>query len=169
LYFAFKYIIVDAEKFPFLDDQFDIVTCRIATHHFPHPEAFVHEAYLVLKPGGKFLFIDNIAPENDRFDTFVNHLEKIRDYTHDRSYKISEWKNHFNKRGFTWIRETSRKKTLPFKEWSERTLHDAKDISDVEQTLLDAPNDIQQYFQLKKDTSTILSFAIDEWMVLYEK
>ncbi|MDY0405940.1 class I SAM-dependent methyltransferase [Virgibacillus sp. 179-BFC.A HS] len=29
------YIIADAEQLPFLTDSFDIVTCRIAAHHFP--------------------------------------------------------------------------------------------------------------------------------------
>lgn len=29
------YMVADAEELPFLDQTFDVVTCRIAAHHFP--------------------------------------------------------------------------------------------------------------------------------------
>ncbi|BBP91069.1 hypothetical protein BsIDN1_46870 [Bacillus safensis] len=40
----------------FLDGTFDMVTCRIAAHHFPHPEQFAKEASRVLKSNGLFFF-----------------------------------------------------------------------------------------------------------------
>lgn len=60
----------DAEKMPFEDGTFDIVTCRIAPHHFPNIEDFIKEVYRVLKPGGRFMLNDNVAPEKDTFDHF---------------------------------------------------------------------------------------------------
>ncbi len=91
------FIIADAEELPFLDNSMDIVTCRIAAHHFPHPEKFIHEAYRVLKPGGKCLFVDNVASENEAEDQFLNQLEEMRDPSHERAKKISEWKGLFFK------------------------------------------------------------------------
>jgi ubiquinone/menaquinone biosynthesis C-methylase UbiE len=64
------YVIADAESLPFLENTFDAVTCRIAPHHFPNPNVFVQEVSRVLKPGGKFLLIDNIAPEDKELDDF---------------------------------------------------------------------------------------------------
>src|SRR5690349_10465390 len=45
--------LVDAEDIPYPDATFDLVTCRIAPHHFPHPDRFVTEAARVLKSGGR--------------------------------------------------------------------------------------------------------------------
>ncbi|WP_231514904.1 class I SAM-dependent methyltransferase [Oceanobacillus salinisoli] len=56
------YVIADAEDLPFLDQSFDIVTCRIAAHHFQDKERFIQGVKRVLKDDGKFLFIDNVTP-----------------------------------------------------------------------------------------------------------
>src|SRR4051794_40848969 len=49
--------IADAESLPFDDGTFEIVTCRIAPHHFPHPDKFVSEVARVLTRGGRFILI----------------------------------------------------------------------------------------------------------------
>ena len=40
-----------AEEVPFADASFDLVTVRVAPHHFSAPQRFVREAARVLKPG----------------------------------------------------------------------------------------------------------------------
>src|SRR5256885_14416691 len=52
----------DAEALPFEDARFDLVTCRIAPHHFPDIPSFVAEVWRTLKSGGTFALVDNIAP-----------------------------------------------------------------------------------------------------------
>ncbi|WP_077326071.1 class I SAM-dependent methyltransferase [Virgibacillus siamensis] len=161
--------IADAENLPMEDNSFDIVTCRIAAHHFPNPDLFISEVFRVLKQGGQFLFIDNIAPESSTFDTFVNSLEKMRDYSHVRSRTITEWKSLLNKYHLKINHEKFRKKTLPFQEWVHRTLDDVNEIKGVEEFLLNASDDIQEYFQIETEKNKIKSFAIDEWMILAKK
>ena len=51
----------DAAALPFADQSFDLVTCRLAAHHFPDPAAFIAESWRVLKPGGIFALVDNSA------------------------------------------------------------------------------------------------------------
>ena len=75
----------DAEKLPFQDHSFDLVTCRIAPHHFPNVQQFVSEVHRVLKANGRFLLDDNVAPEGNEYDHFYNKIEKIRDYSHFRA------------------------------------------------------------------------------------
>ncbi|HET7155886.1 MAG TPA: class I SAM-dependent methyltransferase, partial [Hyphomicrobiaceae bacterium] len=55
----------DAEALPFEDGRFDLVTCRIAPHHFPDIPMFVGQVWRVLKPGGTFALVDNIAPDTE--------------------------------------------------------------------------------------------------------
>ena len=80
-----QFEIADAEDLPFAVASFDRVTCRIAPHHFPNVDTFVQEVARVLKPGGLFLLIDNIAPDDAALDTFNNTIEKWRDPSHGRS------------------------------------------------------------------------------------
>ncbi|MUK89503.1 methyltransferase domain-containing protein [Ornithinibacillus sp. L9] len=163
------YIVADAENLPFLDHTFDIVTCRIAAHHFPNPAKFMQETARVLKLGGVFLFIDNVAPEKEKYDTFINQLEKMRDYSHVRSLRISEWMKLFHKHQFTVVKQEKKKKTLPYTEWINRTLDSQKDKENVKNFMLHEANDIHSYFHIESNEEDIQSFTIDEWMVLCQK
>lgn len=162
-------IIADAEELPFLDDSMDIITCRIAAHHFPRPEKFIQEVYRVLKPGGKCLFVDNVAPEEDAADQFLNQLEALRDPSHERAKKISEWKKLFSKHPFTLLQENIRIKELPFQDWLDRTVDSEEVRQQVTRFIETADEKLQEAIRLQKDENTILSFSIDEWISMWEK
>ncbi len=67
----------DAQALPFPDAQFDLVTSRIAPHHFPDVGAFVREVHRVLRPGGTFALVDNIAPDAESTPGFsADELER---------------------------------------------------------------------------------------------
>lgn len=164
-----SFAIADAEKLPFNDDSFDIVTCRIAAHHFPHPENFISEVFRVLKSSGRFVLIDNIASENPLLDNFVNTFEKMRDYSHVRSLPVTEWKQLLTTNKLSILQENHRKKTLPFNEWLDRMVEDAKLKLEIISFMKEAPENVREYFQIKIIEDHIHSFAIDEWMVMCEK
>ena len=160
------YIAADAESLPFLSNTFDAVTCRIAAHHFPNPHLFVKEAARVLKPGGRFLLIDNIASEDPDLDAFVNRLESLRDHSHVRSYTVSQWKGWFKKSGFNLVREDMRKKKLSYPEWVRRTTASPEQVQEVDAHLLSAQAAVSAYFSVKTQGDRIESFQIDEWMAM---
>ncbi|WP_266075039.1 class I SAM-dependent methyltransferase [Haladaptatus caseinilyticus] len=113
--------VADAERLPFADDSFDAVTCRIAAHHFPAPQAFLDETARVLTPGGVLAFEDNVAPADDELADFYNRFERLRDSTHGESYTVEQWLDWFRDAGFTIDESVTMRKELDYESWVERT------------------------------------------------
>jgi ubiquinone/menaquinone biosynthesis C-methylase UbiE len=81
----------DVSSLPFGDAEFDLVTSRLSAHHYADPQKALQEAARVLKPGGKFLLIDTVAPEEPALDTFYQAWEFLRDPSHVRNWRATEW------------------------------------------------------------------------------
>lgn len=81
-----------AESLPFPDASFDIVTVRQAPHHFAGVRAAVGEMARVARPGARVIIVDSTAPEDDALDQQWNHIERLRDPSHVRNYRPSEWR-----------------------------------------------------------------------------
>lgn len=81
-----------AEAFPYPDASFDLVTCRVAAHHFSSPESFIRETARVLKPGGHFLLIDgSIEDDQPEAEEWLHQVEKFRDPSHHRLLTPRAW------------------------------------------------------------------------------
>lgn len=89
----------NAASLAFDDDSFDVVASRLSAHHYADPAAAIREAARVLAPGGVFLLADIVAPEDPARDTFLNCFELLRDPSHVRDHKISEWEAMFRDAG----------------------------------------------------------------------
>ena len=89
----------NAARLPFPDASFEVVTSRLAAHHVAEPAAMVREAARVLVPGGMFLLSDTISPEDPARDSFLNAFELLRDPSHVRDHRISEWEAMFRAAG----------------------------------------------------------------------
>jgi len=72
----------DAEALPFAGGAFDLVTCRLAFHHFPHPQQALAEMARVLRPGGWLGFTDNITVADRQGAMVYNDFERRRDPSH---------------------------------------------------------------------------------------
>jgi ubiquinone/menaquinone biosynthesis C-methylase UbiE len=148
----------DAENMPFPEESFDIVTCRIAPHHFPNIKNFVAEAYRVLKPGGQFLLDDNVAPEDDDCDEFYNTVEKMRDFSHYRAWKKTEWLQMLELEGFN-IQEWYRfEKTFVFDDWCKRMNLSEMDQNALNDYMTRASDKIKKKFRIQMNENRIDSF-----------
>ncbi|WP_054709952.1 class I SAM-dependent methyltransferase [Bacillus sp. JCM 19041] len=115
-----QFIEAPAERLPFEEASFDLVVCRIAAHHFTNVAAFIAETFRVLKPGGRFFLLDNVAPEDDAYDYFYNELEYKRDGSHKRAFKKSEWLAMIEAVEFEIIQLRAFKKEFDFQDWTDR-------------------------------------------------
>ncbi|TWD92369.1 ubiquinone/menaquinone biosynthesis C-methylase UbiE [Neobacillus bataviensis] len=153
-----EFIKGDAENLPFSNDTFDVVTCRIAPHHFPNINEFIKEVFRVLKQGGQFLLDDNVVPEDDQYDQFYNKVEKWRDYSHFRAWKKSEWIRMLEFTGFE-IDEWHRfEKTFYFDSWCNRMNLPLEDKKNLTQYFLGASERIKDKFRITIEESQVVSF-----------
>ncbi len=93
----------DAEALPFAEASFDLVTCRLAAHHFPEISRFLAESARVLKPGGLLAIVDNVVPGSRlrgkkahlmrETARYVNAFEKLRDPSHQTCLSVEQWQD----------------------------------------------------------------------------
>ncbi|QQK81593.1 methyltransferase domain-containing protein [Salicibibacter cibi] len=146
-----RFIEGDAEATPFSDEAFDVTVSRIAAHHFSRPGAFLQETFRVLESGGSFFLLDNTVPEADVFDTFYNKVEKLRDPSHIRAWKKSEWIAKIEKAGFTVEHMQRFRKTFDFQDWCARLDVPAEKRGMLQQLFAEAPPSTRQKFNIRYD------------------
>jgi hypothetical protein len=86
-------VVAPADHLPFEDGSFDVVTCRIAAHHFPVIDAAVTE---MARVSNRLLVIEDNLFRGEH----VEEAEKLRDPTHVRCYSEDEWKELVAGAGF---------------------------------------------------------------------
>ncbi len=110
----------EAEHLPFAPRTFDLVTCRIAAHHFPDPVRFVVEAARVLKASGRFWLQDHVLSEDARTARYTDGFEKLRDPSHHYALPRSEWLAAFAAAGLRVEHCEELVKRHPFRAWAAR-------------------------------------------------
>ncbi len=108
-----------AETLPFDDGSFDLVTCRIAPHHFDSIPDFLAEAHRVLKSRGTLAVVDNVVPEGPVGD-YINAFERFRDPSHLRAWAMEEWRTAIKAAGFALRHEEQIYKVMEFRSWAQR-------------------------------------------------
>lgn len=108
-----------AEALPFEDESFDLVTCRIAPHHFDSIPEFLAEVRRVLKAEGLFALVDNVVPAGTVGD-YVNAFERLRDPSHLRAWTMDEWRHALNIARLQTTHDEQIYKTMEFKSWAAR-------------------------------------------------
>jgi ubiquinone/menaquinone biosynthesis C-methylase UbiE len=151
----FKY--GDATDIPFGPDTFDLVTCRIAPHHFNDIPGFLREVGRVLRPGGRFVLEDSMAPDEPEVCAFLHWLEVTRDPSHARSLTRDEWRHSIEAAGLTINRETIYNKEHDFADWLARMDVSKQVVDEITQRILTAPAELRSaLFAVAGDSVTLL-------------
>jgi ubiquinone/menaquinone biosynthesis C-methylase UbiE len=143
-------LIADAQALPLGDASIDIVTCRIAPHHFPDPAAFVAEVARVLKPGGRFLLVDSTVPAGPVGDLF-NAYETVRDPSHVRSLTEAEWIALLEASGLRIEAVEPFRKRHEFDDWTSRMRVSPEDRGRLRAMMSDAGDAVHRAFEVAFD------------------
>jgi SAM-dependent methyltransferase len=161
-----RFEIADAESLPFAEGEFDVVTARFAPHHFPDPAAFLSESARVLRRGGRLVIFDNMAPEDEELDAFVNHLEAWRDPSHVRAHRSSEWQGMLLTAGFLIeAADPLVRKLYPYEEWTARQSMPRVERDALERWLLEAPSRCAEFFRVAVEHRRVVSLEATFGMV----
>lgn len=137
-----------AEKLPFENGSFDIVLCRFTAHHWHDMEAGLREARRVLRPEGRALFIDVVAPAHPLYDTHLQAVELLRDPSHVRDYATAEWVAALARAGFLVRSLTPRKLRMEFPSWIARTRTPELHAAAIRALQEQASSDVRAYFDI---------------------
>lgn len=156
---------VSAEYMPFADNTFDIVTCRIAAHHFADPQVFVNEVARVLKPNGQFLLIDNIVPVDEALNEAMNYIEKCRDPSHVCAYSIPVWIEYLTKAKLDVHHLNRFKRKKDYIEWTKNAQTSKDVVRGLEQYILSLAESFQTYFEVITEGDKLISLSHEVMML----
>jgi SAM-dependent methyltransferase len=150
-----------AEVLPFENHTFDLVVTRYSAHHWASVPRALAECARVTAPGGRLVVIDVIAPEMPLFDTSLQVIEFLRDASHVRDYRVSEWVAMERDAGFCEPTVISWKLPLDFKSWIARIGTPPARVAALQAVFAELPREVLEYFQIGPE----LSFATDSaWL-----
>jgi ubiquinone/menaquinone biosynthesis C-methylase UbiE len=158
----------DALSLPYPANTFDLITCRIAPHHFPDVLGFVREAARALKPGGLLAVADNIVSGEPKIARFVNTFEKLRDPSHQWAYSLPDWETFFLSAELTTLHTESFSKEIAFANWAARMNVSGDELSRLKALLIQAPDAPREWLRVRSDAGEV-SFTLQEGIIIGQK
>ncbi|MFO7321869.1 MAG: methyltransferase domain-containing protein [Chloroflexota bacterium] len=137
----------DAEQLPFAGQCFNLVTCRVAAHHFPDVYRFVVEAARVLKPGGLLAILDHLLPDDPRAADYIEAFETLRDPSHHRAFNEAEWRGLLLDAGLTVEHVEKLERAALLVPWAERQGCSPETIERLRIMLAQAPQAVAEWIR----------------------
>jgi SAM-dependent methyltransferase len=119
----------DATALPWLDDQFDLVVCRLTLHQVADPAAVVAEMVRVTRPDGRLGVTDIVLVPQDGTDGLLDpavvarntELERLRDPSHGRTLHPEEIHRMLADAGARVTSTATRDVPLDLEDWMARS------------------------------------------------
>lgn len=163
-----EFRIADAENLPFADGEFDLVTNRIALHHFPDAAKAIREMARVLKQNGVLGFTDNTVPPNKQLAGFINHFEKLRDPSHNWCYPIPRLEAYMTDAGLKVEHVEESAKHMEFEAWADRMGCSPETKTELKRLLDTASPEAKEFFNPRIEDGK-LWFSIRETIIIAHK
>lgn len=143
----------DATALPIASVSADVVTSRLAAHHFADAAGAFREIARILRPGGVFILVDNFAPTGIPLDAFINDLERLRDASHIRSHTVRGWRELVEAAGLrTTIDSEMLVTKLDTESWLARSQTTPDRADEVRRRLGNASADVVRAFNITPTT-----------------
>jgi SAM-dependent methyltransferase len=142
-----------AESLPAGDGSIEIAISRFSVHHWPDPGVGFRDIARVLRPGGRLAIVDMVAPEAGPLDTFVNAVEILRDPSHARSLRSSEWVALLDAAGFEARLEREWPIRHDTESWMAQTDPPEWRRDAVRRLLREAPAAVREALAIEPDSS----------------
>ncbi|MDR3518188.1 MAG: class I SAM-dependent methyltransferase [Azospirillaceae bacterium] len=151
-----------AEQLPFEDQSFDLVFSRYSAHHWQDVPAALREARRVLRPTGRLVIDDVVAPERPLLDTHLQAFELLRDPSHVRNYSVSQWQALLSTAGFEPDGVMRRRLFLDFASWVERMQTAAVHVAAIRSLQIEVSAEVKAHFDIQADGSFTIDTAVVE-------
>ncbi len=160
-----KVLFAIAENLPFKSRSVDGITCRLGAHHFTNVHSFVREARRALKSGGWLVLADSIGSEDNDADELIDRMERVRDPSHQRNYRRSEWLDMLSQVGFKTEHVEVVSKEIDAMDWMERMNVSHADQEFLLDLMKGADGEFARYLNLETKEER-LYFHLDEIAVV---
>jgi SAM-dependent methyltransferase len=146
------------------DEIYDIVTARLALRHFGDASKLIKEVGRVLKPGGRLLMADSLAPPHPDLESFLKNLNSLYDKSHIRSYSLAELEIILSRENFDIDLIEIYPKEHDFETWAETQSlsNDTKRM--ISLMLTSAGEREKRHFRVVEKGRKLVSFVT--WMIL---
>lgn len=158
--------LADAEALPFDDASFDLVTCRIAPHHFPNPQTFIVEVTRVLRPGGTFAMVDNVVPDNASVAKTYNDWERVRDPSHIEALSMERWESLCRGAAMTIAHAETAPKQMGFQFWVDNMSVPNELRPGLLDDLLNADDEVRAFLTPSGDAIDNAGFVLTEGLIV---
>ena len=158
----------DAQELPFPDDMFDLVTNRIALHHYANARKAISEMARVCKQGSLVALVDNIVPPEKQTAGYINHFEKMRDPSHNWCYPLVWLEAVFGDAKLKVEHSETVAKELEFEPWVDRMGVNAETKAKLRDWLMNAPGEAREHLTPRVDGDRMF-FSLTEGIVIGRK
>jgi ubiquinone/menaquinone biosynthesis C-methylase UbiE/glutathione S-transferase len=147
-----------AEKLPYPDNSFGLISCRVAAHHFSSPEQFVRESARVLKMYGYLVVIDTTVPDDHvEAHEWMDTLERLRDPSHGRYVTPNSWRKWCMDSGLTVTKMHIEPLKQPDLNWYFNVANTSpENRKKVLEMIAKAPAAVRELFKLAQEDGKIV-------------
>ena len=163
------WILTAAESLPFPDSSIPVITCRYASHHFHDLPRALRELARVVRPEGRVVLCDVVAPETPGMAELMNELEQIRDPTHVWDYPLSQWQHDLlPAAGLEVMEVVPGKNPQLFSEWVHRAGTPPEAVEQLVKLFAEASREARPPFDARLEGDEIF-FSWDNATILATK
>lgn len=158
----------DAHSLPFDEGTFDLVTNRIALHHYSDAPGAVREMARVCKHGGIVALVDNIVPPDEHTAAYLNQFENLRDPSHYWAHPLSRLEVFFANAGLTVEHHECLRKEMEFAPWATRMGADQETVTQLRTLVREAPAAAREVLSPRLDGERLF-FTLTEAVIIGRK